>query len=60
MAFKVARLRESIIEGHDELILCKSSNEEVGLEVRSSCQDDNQNQVVLVLHTCTFYLEVVF
>ena len=35
VAFKVARMRDSIMEGHDELIIRKSNNEEVGLE------DDN-------------------
>ena len=33
MAFKVARMRDSIMEGHDELIICrKSDSEEVGLQ----------------------------
>ena len=36
VAFKVARMRESIMEGQDELIMRKSDSEEVGLE------DDNQ------------------
>ena len=36
VALKMAKLRESIMEGHDELIIRKSNNEEVGLE------DDNQ------------------
>ena len=33
VAFKVARMRESIMEDQDELIIRKSHCEEVGLEV---------------------------
>ena len=36
MAFKVARMRDSIMEGQDESIIHRSDSEEVGLE------DDNQ------------------
>ena len=36
MAFKVARMRDSIMEGQDENIMRKSESEEVGLE------DDNK------------------
>ena len=32
VAFEVARMRESIMEGHDQLIIRKSGSEEVGLE----------------------------
>ena len=32
VALKVARMRDSIMEGHDELIICKSDSEEVGLQ----------------------------
>ena len=32
VALKMAKLRESIMEVHDELILRKSSSEQVGLE----------------------------
>ena len=36
VAFKVARMRDSIMEDQDELIMRKSDNEEVGVE------DDNR------------------
>ena len=32
MTFKVARMRDSIMEDQDELIVRKSDNEEVGVE----------------------------
>ena len=35
VAFKVARMRESVMEDQSELIICKSDCEEVGLEANN-------------------------
>ena len=52
VAFKVARMRESIMEGQDELILRKSSSEEVGLE------DDNQAALDDVGYNADLYISL--
>ena len=50
MAFKVARMRESIMEGHDERIIHKSDSEEVGWE------DDNQAALDDVGYNADLYI----
>ena len=35
VAFKVAKMRESIMEDQDEFLICKSEHEEVGLETNN-------------------------
>ena len=53
MAFKVARMRDSIMEGQDESIIHRSDSEEVGLE------DDNQAALDDVGYNADFYINVI-
>ena len=57
VAFKVARMRESIMEGQDELIMRKLDSEEVGLE------DNNEAVLEDVGYNADLYIanqEVVY
>ena len=57
VAFKVARIRESIMEGQDELIIRKWNSEEAGL------QDDNQAVLDDLGYNADLYIanqEVIF
>ena len=51
MAFKVAEMREAIMEDQDEFIMRKSEHEEVGLETNNwaMLEDVGQNADICIL-----------
>ena len=51
VAFKVARMRQSIMEGQDELIIRKSDTKEVALE------DDNQDVLDDLGYNADLYIQ---
>ena len=51
VAFKVARMRESIMEDQDELIIRKSDCEEVGLEA-----NNNKAALEAIGHNADLYM----
>ena len=48
VAFKVAKMREAIMEDQDEFLVRKSEHEEVGLETNNMLEDVGQNADVCV------------
>ena len=52
VAFKVAKMRDSIMEDQDELIMRKSECEELGLEANAKALLDDVGHNELIMQMC--------